>query len=112
MLIGAFGAHGLKPYFGPGMKAVYETGVQYHLVHALMIFVCALVANDQSGKHMRTFATNAGLLFALGITLFSGSLYVLAITQLKWFGAITPLGGLAFLAGYVYLFLSTRSQKV
>lgn len=94
---GAFGAHALKQRLSPEMLAVFETGVRYQLVHALALLVVAWAAAHWSGPW--TFA--AGWLFAAGVLLFSGSLYALALTGVRWIGAVTPLGGLAFIAGWL-----------
>ena len=101
---GAFGAHGLASYFArfPELESTYETAVRYHLVHALAILITAWVVNEYGSN----FATWAGWLFLAGIILFSGSLYLLVLTQTRWLGAITPLGGVAFLAGWVMIFLA------
>jgi len=97
--LGAFGAHGLRDRISPEMLAVYQTGVQYHLIHAVaLLAVAALVPRAAS----RLFPT-AAWLFTLGIVLFSGSLYVMALTGLTRLGMVTPLGGLAFLAGWALL---------
>lgn len=95
---GAFAAHGLRGRLEARALEVFETGARYHMYHALAIILAALVAT--SG------ARTAGWLFQAGIVLFSGSLYALALTDIKVLGAITPLGGLAFLAGWVWLAVS------
>jgi uncharacterized membrane protein YgdD (TMEM256/DUF423 family) len=102
--LGAFGAHGLRPLVTPERLAVFETGVRYHLVHALAILVAAWAA--QAAPHSAG-PRWAGALFALGVLLFSGSLYLLVWTGVTTFGAVTPFGGLAFLAGWIAL-ASTR----
>ena len=94
---GAFGAHGLKSKLTPEMMAVYQTAVQYHVWHALLLFVIAGFA-----ARSKTFVW-AGDFYLAGIILFSGSLYVLALTGTKWLGAITPIGGLCFLVGHALL---------
>jgi uncharacterized membrane protein YgdD (TMEM256/DUF423 family) len=95
--LGAFGAHGLKDRLGPGMLDVYKTGVLYHLIHALAVLAVGLGA--QRLARPRAVAT----LFALGVVVFSGSLYALALTGVTTLGAITPIGGLLFMAGWVTL---------
>jgi uncharacterized membrane protein YgdD (TMEM256/DUF423 family) len=96
---GAFGAHGLRARVGPDLLAVWETAARYHLVHAL-----ALVAVGQASQAWRSSLLRAsGVLFALGTLLFSGSLYVLVLTGVRGLGAITPLGGVAFIAGWLCL---------
>jgi len=98
--LGAFGAHTLKSIIERnGMLDVWNKAVFYHFVHAIAIFLLALVAAPQRG---------ASWLFCAGICLFSGSLYAMALTNLRWLGAITPLGGLCFLAGWAWLFLAPR----
>jgi uncharacterized membrane protein YgdD (TMEM256/DUF423 family) len=97
--LGAFGAHGLRGRLSPEMLAVFETGVRYHMYHALALVATAVLAGRLDGR----LVTAAGWLFTSGIVLFSGSLYVLALTGVAIFGAITPIGGLAFLAGWTCL---------
>ncbi len=93
--LGAFGAHALKATLqAQGMMDVWNTAVFYHFVHALALLGLALPV--KAGRA-------APSLFVAGILLFSGSLYLLALTNAKWLGAITPLGGLCFLAGWVCL---------
>lgn len=93
---GAFGAHSLKAILTPDMLAVFETGVRYQMYHALALLVVGWTARQypQASFHI------AGWLFVAGILLFSGSLYVLALSGVRWLGAITPLGGVLFLAGW------------
>ena len=94
---GAFGAHGLKGRIDARMLGVWQTGVQYHLVHALGLFAVAWLL----ARHPRSRLLHAaGWLMFTGIVLFSGSLYALALTGVRWLGAITPLGGLAFLLAW------------
>ena len=97
--LGAFAAHGLKARLEPEMLAVFETGVRYHLYHAFALFAAAWGYARWPG---RSFAA-AGWLFVAGIVIFSGSLYLLAVTGERWLGAVTPLGGVAFLAGWLSL---------
>ncbi|MCB9418854.1 MAG: DUF423 domain-containing protein [Ardenticatenaceae bacterium] len=101
---GAFGAHGLSSYFAqyPSYEGTYETAVRYQIYHALALFAAAWLA----GKFPGTMTTWAGYLFLAGIILFSGSLYLLVFTRTNWLGAITPLGGVAFLSGWALLFLA------
>jgi uncharacterized membrane protein YgdD (TMEM256/DUF423 family) len=97
---GAFGAHGLRSRLEPRALEIFETAARYHMYHALAIVLAALVAANVSG------ARTAGWLFQAGIVIFSGSLYALALTDVKVLGAITPIGGLAFLVGWVWLAVS------
>jgi uncharacterized membrane protein YgdD (TMEM256/DUF423 family) len=93
---GAFGAHSLKAILTPDMLAVFETGVRYQMYHALALLAVGWAAHQypQASFHM------AGWLFTAGILFFSGSLYVLALSGVRWLGALTPVGGVLFLAGW------------
>ena len=102
--LGAFGAHALRARLDPASLATWQTAVLYHLIHACALLALALVA--------RATGRAVGLptaLFAAGILLFSGSLYGLALTGWRWLGPLTPLGGLAFLAGWLSLLLVART---
>ena len=94
--LGAFGAHALRARLSPQSLEVFETGVRYQMYHAFAILIVALALVRLDGWIVRT----AGWLFTVGIVLFSGSLYVVALSGIRAFGAITPVGGLAFLAGW------------
>jgi uncharacterized membrane protein YgdD (TMEM256/DUF423 family) len=96
---GAFGAHALRQRLEPRALEIFETGARYHMYHALAILVCAVIAT--SG------ARTSGWIFQAGIVIFCGSLYALALSDVKILGAITPIGGLAFLVGWLYLAYST-----
>lgn len=96
---GAFGAHALRPRMTPDMLAVFETGVRYQLVHALALLAVAWACGRWPGR----VSAAAGWLFIAGIVLFSGSLYLLALTAIRSFGAVTPVGGLAFMLGWACL---------
>ena len=96
---GAFGAHGLRPILSEKMMAVFETGVRYHLMHALAMLIAGLSAHWFSH---RVFAW-AGWSFFIGILIFSGSLYTLALSGFRGLGILTPFGGLAFLLGWSFL---------
>lgn len=101
--LGAFAAHGLRTRLSPEMLSVFQTGVQYQFYHSLaLLMVGAMAAQGLSVPGMRCSA----LLFAAGIVIFSGSLYVLALTGIKWLGAITPIGGVCFLAGWLALIVT------
>lgn len=103
--LGAFGAHALADKLTGKYEGIYNTAVQYHMMHALgLIFVGILaerVAQAQGG-----LVTWSGWLMFIGILLFSGSLYILGVTHISKLGAITPLGGLAFLAGWILLIIA------
>ena len=95
--LGAFGAHALKARLAPDMAAVWQTAVQYHAWHALALLATGvLLAQDPA----RSLLGTAGWLFVAGIVLFSGSLYLLALTGTRGLGAVTPIGGVAWLAGW------------
>ena len=94
--LGAFGAHALKGSLTPDLLAVFETGVRYQMYHAFAIVAAAWAESRWPARAFRL----AAWLFVAGILVFSGSLYALAFTGAKVFGAVTPLGGLAFLAGW------------
>lgn len=94
--LGAFGAHGLRGALAPGLLAVWETGVRYQLFHSLALLALALA--PATGQYAALRA--AGWAWAAGIPVFSGSLYLLALTGAGWLGAVAPLGGLSLLAGW------------
>ena len=96
---GAFGAHALRERLAPDMLAVFETGARYQMYHALGLLAVAWAVGRWPGGA----AVTAGWLFVAGTVLFSGSLYLLTLTGHRWLGAITPLGGLAFIAGWAAL---------
>ena len=100
--LGAFAAHGLKSRLTPEYLAIFHTGVTYQLVHTLALLGVALLATQLPGR----LITWAGASFAIGILLFSGSLYVLTLTGVSKLGIITPFGGLAFLIGWLCLGLA------
>jgi uncharacterized membrane protein YgdD (TMEM256/DUF423 family) len=96
---GAFGAHALRARLTPELLAVFETGARYQMYHALGLLAAAWATREWPG----TAARAAGWLFLAGTVIFSGSLYLLALTGVTWLGAVTPLGGVAFLAGWLAL---------
>jgi uncharacterized membrane protein YgdD (TMEM256/DUF423 family) len=98
---GAFGAHALESYFEklPHLESTFQTAVRYHLYHGLALFAVAWVASKWPGNIVNA----SGWLIVTGIVLFSGSLYLLVATDTSWLGAITPLGGIAFIAGWILL---------
>lgn len=99
---GAFGAHGLKDVLEAEMKAVYETAVRYQMYHALALLLVAALGDRISARALSW----SGCCFVAGVVLFSGSLYALSLTGIRKLGAITPLGGLFFLAGWLALVLA------
>ncbi|MEM9254390.1 MAG: DUF423 domain-containing protein [Pseudomonadota bacterium] len=100
VMLGAFGAHALKQKLDDYSLGVFETAVQYHFFHTLALLAVGIVALSQPNT---TLLKNSGWLFVVGIVVFSGSLYLLSITGARWLGAITPLGGLCFIAGWACL---------
>lgn len=107
VMIGAFGAHGLKKVLEEtGMRANFETGVHYHFFHALALLGVAVLARQATAPER--LLQLASWCFVGGILLFSGSLYVMGLTGKRWLGAITPLGGVLFIVGWVALFLAAR----
>lgn len=102
VVLGAFGAHGLKGRLEPKLLDAFETGVRYQFFHTFALIAVALLIEKLGAAQL----VPAGWLFAIGIVLFSGSLYLLAVTSWKWLGPITPLGGLLFIAGWVMLLIA------
>ena len=98
VVLGAFGAHGLKTRITSDMMAVYHTAVLYHAIHALGLIAIGLVAAWVPGSG---YLRSAGWLMFGGIVLFSGSLYLLSVTGARWLGAITPFGGMAFILAWL-----------
>lgn len=98
--LGAFGAHALRVRLPADLMAVYHTGNQYHFFHALGLILVGLAAGRWSDS---VLLRSSGWLMLAGIVLFSGSLYLLSLTGQRWLGAVTPLGGLAFIAAWLVL---------
>lgn len=99
VMLGAFGAHALKARLEPDMLQIFETGVRYQMYHALGLFAVALAAS-----HFKHGAIHAsGWLLVAGVVIFSGSLYILSLSGVRWLGAITPIGGVCFIAGWACL---------
>lgn len=106
--LGAFGAHSLRDVLTPSALETFETGVRYQFYHAVAIILAGLVlGRDPSAK----LANAAGWLFMIGVAIFSGSLYLLTITGMRWLGAITPIGGVAFIVGWACLGLAAWRGK-
>ncbi len=105
--IGAFGAHGLKDMLtANGRLETFETAVKYQFYHTLALFLLGLLMLN----FQHAYLNYAAYAFLAGITVFSGSLYVLCLTNMKWLGAITPLGGLGLIAGWVLLALAVYKE--
>ncbi|WP_240417673.1 DUF423 domain-containing protein [Paenibacillus periandrae] len=103
VILGAFGAHALKKKISAEMSAVYQTGVQYQIAHGLALLGLGIISN---GIVKSQLIYTAGWFLFAGIILFSGSLYVLSTTGIKKLGAITPIGGLAFIVGWLLLIVA------
>jgi uncharacterized membrane protein YgdD (TMEM256/DUF423 family) len=98
VLLGAFGAHALKARLSVDMLAVYQTGVHYHLFHALGLIAVGLAVTQISDS---AYLRWSGWLMLAGIVLFSGSLYVLSVSGLHWLGMVTPFGGISFIVAWI-----------
>jgi uncharacterized membrane protein YgdD (TMEM256/DUF423 family) len=99
VLLGAFGAHALREAVSPEDLAIFETGVRYQMYHALGLFAVAWAMTRWETTALQV----AGWAFVIGILVFSGSLYLLVATGARWMGAITPIGGVAFIVGWILL---------
>ena len=104
---GAFSAHALKSQISAEMMQVFKTGVEYHFYHALGLLFIGIIPDFLTSR----FLNWSAILITAGIILFSGSLYILAITGIKWLGAITPLGGIGFILGWTLLFVAVLKKK-
>jgi len=113
VVLGAFGAHGLETQLSPERLDTFETGVRYHFYHSFALLATALIGQHFSHKLIRT----AGWLFAVGILLFSGSIYLLAcrdilgIASWTWLGPITPIGGTFFIVGWALLMVGIGQAR-
>jgi len=103
---GAFGAHALKAHLDVSQLAVYQTAFTYHMAHSLAAFTTLCFAQNRQSPKLY----NAAALFLLGVLLFSGSLYLLAITGISWLGAITPLGGVSFIVAWIIVVLNVKGS--
>jgi uncharacterized membrane protein YgdD (TMEM256/DUF423 family) len=106
--IGAFGAHALKSIISPDLRAVFETGNKYHFYHSLAAIFCLLLWIQLKLNKLII----AAILFLTGIFLFSGSLYILAVTGVKGWGVVTPFGGILYLLGWGFFIWSIRKWKI
>ncbi len=105
VVLGAFAAHGLKNHLDAHALDIFNTAARYQMIHAIALVLTGIVARQQGSEH----APLASLLFVVGILLFCGSLYLLALTGTGWLGAITPFGGIAFIAGWLhFMYFSAR----
>ncbi|MFN0135839.1 MAG: DUF423 domain-containing protein [Phycisphaerae bacterium] len=105
--LGAFGAHALKDRLTPDLLTIYQTGAHYHLAHALALSLVGIARRTKPA----TALSVAGWAFLIGTVIFAGSLYALAITGIRQFGAITPIGGVAFMIGWIALAIDGFSRR-
>jgi len=112
VILGAFGAHALKQLISDKSLAIFETGVRYQFYHAIALLITGILYKEFTN----TYLSWAGRLFCLGILFFSGSLYLLSFIELteqsglKWIGAITPIGGVCFIAGWILLAIGVSKK--
>jgi uncharacterized membrane protein YgdD (TMEM256/DUF423 family) len=111
--LGAFAAHGLKKVLSPYLIEVFNTGVEYQFIHAIAIILCGVLSQQKLSDKSQKYFVLAAICFIIGILCFSGSLYALAITGIKWFGPITPLGGLTFMLGWgLFVYAALQINEV
>jgi uncharacterized membrane protein YgdD (TMEM256/DUF423 family) len=108
VILGAFGAHALQGSLAPRQLASYQTGVTYHLFHALALVVLGGLAQV---TRPTPWISRAGLLLGAGIVLFSGSIYAMALGAPRWLGMVAPLGGISFMLGWIALALHVRASR-
>ena len=108
IILGAFGAHGLRGEISEALLAAYKTGVFYHLVHVLALLFLAvfMLVLHQQNNNLSVWLRVSAYLWMAGITLFSGSLYGLAVSLGSWLGPVTPIGGLLLIGGWICLFIA------
>jgi len=110
VVLGAFGAHALRSQVDASLLAAFNTGAQYQMYHALALLMVGMLAYLFPAQKLLRWS---GGFFIAGMILFSGSLYALALTQIKWFGPVTPIGGTAFMMGWLLLaFAATKFKAV
>ena len=107
--LGAFAAHHLRSSLSPGLFSAFETATRYQMYHALALLLTGIILRQQPGRP--SLAAAAGWAFVAGTVFFSGSLYALSLTDTPAFGAITPIGGLAFIAGWILLGISLIARS-
>ena len=108
VVLGAFGVHALKDQLNEYGKSIYEKGIFYQMFHSLAIVLVVILNEYLDGVNLSLSIW----MFTFGILLFSGSLYILALTQIKWLGAITPIGGLLFILGWGIIFYRTFNSTI
>ncbi|MDZ7719854.1 MAG: DUF423 domain-containing protein [Balneolaceae bacterium] len=107
VVFGAFGAHIVEGMLTPQRFEVYQTAVQYHFYHALGLLIVGTVSYHINNKWMKW----SGYSLIAGILIFSGSLYLLTLLDIGWLGAITPIGGVAFILGWIFLFIAVLKKE-
>lgn len=107
VVCGAFGAHGLEERLSAEMLDVWHTAVNYHVYHALALLALAVAP---AALWNSPWAARAGYAWLVGVAIFSGTLYALALTEIRWLGAITPIGGVALIAGWVLLIPAAKGR--
>ncbi len=107
VLLGGFGTHALKSHITPEMMEVFKTGVTYHMTHALAIILTGLTLE----RHPESLFDRAAALFQAGVVLFSGSLYLMAISGFKMLGMITPIGGFCYIIGWILFILAAKKSQ-
>ncbi|MBW3694308.1 DUF423 domain-containing protein [Vibrio sp. T187] len=113
VVLGAFAAHALKAQLPEYLLGVFETGVQYQFLHTLAILACGILLQLKVSPKAQKYFFIAAICFIIGILCFSGSLYALALTGIKWFGPVTPLGGLLFIIGWgMFSFAALNIKEV
>lgn len=108
--LGAFGAHGLRSRVTPELLEVYETAVRYHFYHALALLAVGVWADRVGSAASPPGLGAAATAFLVGVVVFSGSLYALVLSGMRWLGAITPIGGIAFIVGWLLLARAALSR--
>lgn len=110
VLLGAFGAHALREILTPNAQGLWHTASQYHFYHALGLLAVAALGGDAGRAPGDGWLRASGWSLVVGTLLFCGSLYLMALTGWRWLGPVTPLGGLAFIAGWLALALGVMKQ--
>jgi uncharacterized membrane protein YgdD (TMEM256/DUF423 family) len=111
VILGAFAAHGLRSILSPQLLAVFETGVHYQFIHTLALIGCGILLCLEFDQAVQRYFFRAGVLFIVGVLCFSGSLYALALTGVKWFGPVTPFGGVCFIVGWGMMAIAALKIK-
>lgn len=113
VILGAFAAHALKKAIPLEMVEVFTTGVHYQLIHSVALILCGLLLNQGASSGSQKYFARAAICFIIGIFCFSGSLYGLTLTDSKWLGPVTPLGGTLFVVGWgMFVFASLKLNEV